>query len=353
MAKKYIQSTSKIPKLRFDTERMKQDIPIQDALQTMLGVSVPRNGTIHCIDKNHEDSHASCSCKNGICHCFSCGGTWDIFGVAEIAHPEMNFPERCQFLCDTFGLNQYSYSNLGDVEAATQAEAEKRFHDYLPVMGDDLDFIGLHDPEYGRVEITYSVNAEAYFKHFYGEVPPFAETHDKNGNPLLMEISRREAADMELITPLMDKNDKEVEHEYLKMPRIIDLWKDDKESTEAMILGKAQDKMDILTERIADLTVAIDYYRETHTTEQIQLADKIRSSYINAMMQGRNVVLSFAQKDSIEMLRLYEGWKDLRNELTQDYARAEAIYNKVINHQQEREQAHKLEQQKNSWKDSR
>lgn len=342
-----------IPKLRFDTERMKQDISIQDALQTMLGVTVPRNGMIHCIDQNHNDAHASCSCKNGICHCFSCGGTWDVFGVAELVHPEMNFPERCQYLCDTFGLNQYAYSNLGDVEAALQAKTEKRFHDYLPVMGDDLDFIGLHDPEYGRVEITYSVNAERYFNFFSGEIPPYAETHDRYGKPLLIDISRREASEMGLIPPLMDKDGKGIEHEYMKMPRIIDLWKDDKEGTEAMILGKAKDTMENITERISDLTVAIDYYRDTHTVEQIQLTDKIRSGYINAVSQGRNIILSPVQKDSIEMLYLYEGWKDLRNDLTQDYARAEAIYNKVISHQQEREQAQKLERQKNSWKDSR
>lgn len=342
-----------IPKLRFDTERMKQDISIQDALQTMLGVTVSRNGMIHCIDQNHNDAHASCSCKNGICHCFSCGGTWDVFGVAELVHPEMNFPERCQYLCDTFGLNQYSYSNLGEVEAALQAKSEKRFHDYLPVMGDDLDFIGLHDPEHGRTEITYSVRAEDYFNFFYGEIPPNVEVYDKDGKPFLMDISRREAAEMGLVEALEDEKGKEVEHEYLKMPRIINLWKDDKEGTEAMILGKAQDKMENLTERISDLTVAIDYYRQTHTVEQIKLADKIRSNYINAVSQGRNVILSFSQKDSIEMLRLYEGWKDLRNELTQDLARAEGIYNKVISHQQEREQAQKLERQKNSWKDSR
>lgn len=342
-----------IPQLRFDTERMKQDISIQDALQTMLGVNVPRNGMIHCIDQNHNDTHASCSCKNGICHCFSCGGTWDVFGVAELVHPEMNFPERCQYLCDTFGLNQYIYSNLGDVEAAMQAKTEKRFHDYLPVMGDDLDFIGLHDPEHGRVEITYAVTAKDYFMHYYGEIPPNAEIYDKDGKLALMDISRREASEMGMIQYLTDENGKEVEHEYIKSPRIVDLWKEDKESTEAMILGKAKDKIEIINSQISDLTVAIDYYRDTHTVEQIKLADKIRSSYINAAMQGRTIILSPAQKDGVEMLRLYEGWKDLRNELTQDLARAEAICDRITNHQKEREQAQKLEQQKNKWKDSR
>lgn len=317
------------PRLTYDTDRLRKDISAKDVLERYLGVYPEHNGSMHCISPSHEDRHKSCVCKGEICHCFSCNSTWDIFAIVKLAHPTMSFSEICESICDSFGLDIYRYSNLTEVEKAKKAYSENKFVECFPVQNSDLEFIGLNDNR-GRTEVTYMVYVSDYEKHYFGESSSDSKTHDENGKPLLMEVTRKEAAEMGYIEPLYDEEThRELRREYINTPCLSELWEKDKVYIENMIIDKAQEKADMLTSSIEALSEKIEQYRSSHSVEEIKTADTMRETCKKAFWEGRNVSLSNKQQQQIKDLDGYEKNKDERNRLYQDYERAMEISEKV------------------------
>lgn len=328
-----------IPFLRYDTNRMNEDIPIRDVISLYTGRTVRGQSNISCPSPKHpDDKHPSAHVydKDNRCKCFACGENFSPISLAKEYYPELSFPDLCQKLIDDFHLDVYSYSNKQEVEMAKDASSKNKFFDFFPVTEDDLNTIGLHNPK-RDLEFTYAVRATDYFNHFYGEIPPLAETHDKDGNEILMQCSAGEAREMGILTRTPDKN-----HEYITgIPTIQELWREDKKGTEEMIVGKCHETIDDLICQIENAENEVETYRNTHTTNQIKEADKLREGYIKAVANGYDVRLSDAQREKINGLYEFEKTKSLISLYNQKLDSAKKVLKKVQEHQQERKNAYK------------
>lgn len=327
----------KIPFLTYDTRRMNEDIPIRDVIAMYAG-SVPseKGKNIRCPSPNHKDKKPSAHIYGNNCKCFSCGGNFSPISLAKEYFPELSFPDLCRKLLDDFGRDVYQYSNLSEIEAIKDARASHKFYDYFPVTEDELNSIGLHNPN-GNEEHFYSVKATDYYLFYNGEIPKGVQTHDENGAELLMELTCGEARDMGI--PTMS----DAEHEYIESsPTIQQIWKDDKDGIEAMIVGKCFETMTAISQHIESTKTEIESYRNTHTTNQIKEADKLRSGYVKILSSGGSVRLSDVQKGKIEDLYAFERNKELLPVLNSRLSYTESILNKVTEHREEREQALKF-----------
>lgn len=339
----------KIPHLTYDTKRMNEDIPIRDVIAAYSGVAVSgKSKNIRCPSPNHADKNPSAHIYGNKCKCFSCGGNFSPITLAKEYFPELSFPDLCEKMLNDFGKNVYQYSNLAEIEAIKDAQAKHRFYDYFPVTEEELNAVGLHNPS-GNEEYLYPVRATEYYLYFNGEIPEGVQTHDENGRELLIELTCGEARDMGVPTR------SSAEHEYMNSITIQQLWKDDKEGIEAMIIGKCYDAMEEINNRIKSTEAEIEKYRSTHTTDQIKEADKLRSDYVQALIQkdyikfpssGGDIRLTEEQKEKIESLYAFEHNKAILPTLPQKLDYIESILDKVTEHQKER----KLAQNAERWK---
>lgn len=332
-------SKQPVPLLRYDTNRMNEDIPIRDVIALYTGKTPRGQSNISCPSPKHpDDKHPSAHVydKDNRCKCFACGGNFSPISLAKECYPELSFPDLCQKLIDDFHLDVYSYSNKQEVEMARDASSKNKFFDFFPVTEDDLKTVGLHNPS-RDLEFTYPVRATEYFNHFYGEIPPLAEVYDKDGNELFIQCSAGEAREMGMPTRTPDKS-----HEYITgIPTIQELWREDKKGTEEMIVGKCYETMESLISQIGKAEKAIEEYRRTHTTNQIKEADKLREGYIKAVSGGHNVKLTDVQREKINGLYEFEQTKSLISLWNQELDSAEKVLKKVQEHQQERKNAYK------------
>lgn len=329
-------ATPKTPFLTYDTRRMNEDIPIQGVIAAYAGINVSgKSKNIHCPSPNHRDKKPSAHIYGNNCKCFSCGGNFSPISLAKEYFPELSFPDLCRKLLDDFGKDVYQYSNLAEIEAIKNAHAHHKFYDYFPVTEDDLNLIGLHNPT-GNEEYFYSVRATEYYMFFNGEIPEGVQTYDKNGTELIMELTSGEARDMGIPTR------SNAEHEYIESsPTIQQLWKDDKDGIEAMIVGKCYETITAINQQIESTEADIANYRNTHTTNQIKEADKLRSGYVKILCSGGNVRLSETQKQKIDDLYAFENNKIMLPALNDRLHIAESVLDKVAAHRKEREQAWK------------
>lgn len=333
---KQTEPTQKIPFLTYDTKRINEEIPIRDVIASYAGNIVSGKGkNIRCPSPNHNDKKPSAHIYGNNCKCFSCGGNFSPISLAKEYFPELSFPDLCRKLLDDFGRDVYQYSNLAEIEAIKDARASNKFYDYFPVTEEELNSIGLHNPD-GNEEYFYPVKATEYYMFFNGEIPKGVQTHDKNGSEILMELTSGEARDMGIPTR------SNAEHDYIEGSLTIQqLWKDDKDGIEAMIVGKCYETMTAISQQIEDTEAEIENYRSTHTTNQIKEADKLRSGYVKILCSGGDVHLSDVQKEKIEGLYAFESNKALLPVLNDRLSFAERILDKVSEHRKEREQAQK------------
>lgn len=327
-----------VPFLKYDTKSINQDVPIESVIATYAGIhlSNSRGKNIHCPSPNHNDKKPSAHIykDKNICKCFSCNASFNAIGLAKEYFPDLSFPDLCQKVLEDFGLNPYQYSNLAEVEAATTARKENKFYDTFPLNYEELDFIGLHGASQKESEITYAVNALDYFNHFFGEVPRCAydEVYDENGRVLTMHVTAGEAADMGII----DSNE---QHEYRQNPSFIDLWRDSKKDTEQMMLNKCYDKIDELREQILDYQSSVDDFKSKYSSDETRGIEKLRSAYINAVMQGQTIKLRPEQEQKINDFCKFESNKNILALLKEDVKQANKIALKISDHQKERNKA--------------
>lgn len=189
---------NEFPYAKYDLDYIKDNVTIEDALGTYMGESPKRNGLVHCPAPDHTDKNpsASISKDHKSCHCFSCNSSFDVIDLAKINYgSETSFSDLCHKVVDDFGLDIYRCSDLAEREAAKNAPKTKKpeFKEFFPLKSEELREIGLKG--YGGG--TYDVS-DMYGQEF--------EPYDGQGHAI-------------------------------KCPSLQQLWEEDKESVEEMLLA--------------------------------------------------------------------------------------------------------------------
>lgn len=367
-----MKNNNKIPYLTYDAERISDDIPIKEVIAMYTNINPHKKGNINCPSPDHLDKTPSVKVydNTNTCHCFSCKKTYNSVGLTTDLFPELSFPEVCKKLIDDFGLNVYQYSNLREVEQAKDANAKNKFFDYFPVNETELSAIGIQKQK--NEEVMYTVKATLYCEKMFGEIPPFFQTHDKEGQEVLVTCCRGDMIDMGIIIPTEKETKQEmnkltlmqkyklreektgvkptkeeqeeltgfIRHEYInKYPSLQELWKDNKKAIEEIIVNKCYERMESINELINDVQKEISSYKLTHNVEQIKEASKYKEAYEKALSENKFVKLSPVQEEKIDSLVNFEDNKDYLRFLNKELDRADEILHKVLEHEKAREKA--------------
>lgn len=238
--------------LRYDTEAINRDIPIKDVIERYAGIKTDVRGNIACPAPDHSDSHPSAKIyeHSNTCHCFSCQSNFNPISLAKEYHPELNFPDVCKLLVDDFGLSPERYSNIEEIRRIQNAAKRNEFVDAFPLDTDDLKCIGLNNANGGRIKKGYDDSSE-----------------------------------------------------HMIFPSLRQIWKDDKESTETMLLEKCDetiDKIKLDIQRENGILEKWNRYTENEKKE-IQKTYEAVIKYQDDYLNGR-VKLNDKQREGIETM---------------------------------------------------
>lgn len=326
--------TETIPRLRFNTRQINKDVPIREVIAKYTGVPVTQsNKNIKCPSVRHNDNNPSAHIYGNNCKCFACGGNFSPLTLAKEQYPELSFADVCERLLDDFNLDVYNYSNKAEIDAAKCAKKENRFYECFPLTEEELDFIGLQNPK-TDVQRVYPVKITEYFAFFFGDIPSDIEVYDENGKEKLIELTESEAIQMEIVP----ENVKALEGDFTS-PTIQQLWKQDKNGIEEMIIDKCYETIEDIEIETEAVEQAVEQYQTNHSKAEIKEAEKIRDRYLKIVDSGGNVRLSDEQKNKIEGFLVFEQRKNVDlPSLNKDREYAEEILAKVLEQQKQREQ---------------
>ncbi len=400
-------NNNETPALRYDTKALNADVPIREAMKMYAGIAAEGNKMVHCPSPNHTDKKPSAKIydnTNG-CKCFSCQKFFTPIELVKEYNPNLSFPEICQKLIEDFGLNPYHYSNLAEIEAFEQAQREHRFIDYFPLAQSELDFIGVINPskteelfsisfeEFAR-EIDYCETREevkeavSFYKCLYAEALKKPEMHGKAKYldcficEDKVELCYGKAAEIGLVPEMKDGKGNAIRHNYLHLPSIQEVWQNDRESVEEMLISYAENTADMYLNHIAALNQVVkeweskpeSYHKEAELLRKAVITgtmNKIRSGEISTVKTDEhelvirtqneantlNITTSYSegcfsglfnlkpeQQEKIDGLYKYETCKFSEIDIMRErYEIASGIAEKITEHQKEREQALKKE----------
>ncbi len=133
------------PFVQFDTEYLKQNIPIEQVIEMYAGVKVDahRNRQIKCPSPDHADKHPSAQIYHdkNICKCFSCGGTFDPISLARAYNPTMHFTDLLYKLSEDFGIPLEVCSDIAERQNAAK-ERRPIFAETFPLKYAELEELG-------------------------------------------------------------------------------------------------------------------------------------------------------------------------------------------------------------------
>ena len=338
-----------VPRLEYRSEDIKRQIGILDAVRMYTGEAPNRERKIHCPDPNHDDASPSCAVDERkhptTCHCFSCGGTFDVFDLAKFAKGIDNFAELAEEVCKDFGIDRYAVSNLAEREAAIEREfgkgrqTKESYREFFPLSSSELATIGLHDSN-NRSEMLFSVSAEDYYINAYfdkadlkkygkpaselsseerseyiSELPKRirANIYDKSGHSASIQVSYHEAVEIgRNVNPeylmiqsqvkSMGCNVDDKGHAYLPAHSFRDLWDGDKRGTEKIIMDKISDTTEYLGYKISALTASRNDYEKGHDLER---EEKLLALYTESATSS-SMMWTEAQKHRLQELIDYK-----------------------------------------------
>ena len=328
-----------VPKLMYDTSKMNRDISIVQAIAMYTGIDASRkNRNIPCPSPAHEDKNPSARVyeKQNSCTCFACKRTLSPISLAKEVFPELPFRELCGKMLRDFNLSPYDYSNLGEIEHIENANKRNKFYDYFPVTESELKFIGLKNST--TIYETYPVSATDYYMKLYNEIPENTPTHDEKGNPYIFDCTRKEMIELGFFSGDLKEPEKP-----MKFPTLQELWREDKQGIERMIMEKCYERIENIVEVLTVEKEKVDEYKRTHTTNDIKEADKLREGYKKGLLGSVDIKITPAQKKKIDDLDDFEFNKDFIALLEKDADRVDEILTKVFNHTKQRELALKKE----------
>ena len=270
-----------IPPLRYDADEIKQRIPFAQAFENYTGMQYTMRKNIKCIDANahkNGDKKPSMHCYENGCRCFTCNKSWDVFQLAadfKGLDRKSEFGKICEELCNDFGIDRYSVSNLAERESAIQQQfgqghqEKQEYREYFPFTDKELEIIGLHQSN-GRQEVKYTVPAEEYYCHFNKCKPENLPQRirkrltDENGKPVMIEATHAEMVDMGYFPDSYTQGETRNGHDFLPKYTVKDLWEEDKESAEEMIIGKCCEMSERISTYIERLQNEVNAYIQSH-----------------------------------------------------------------------------------------
>lgn len=331
-----------IPRLHFDTELINADISIREAIAMYTDINPYVRGNISCPSSTHKDKKPSAHIyeDSNRCKCFGCGCRYDPISLAKEYYPTLSFPDLCRKILEDFDMDIRQYSNIEEVEKAKDAADKDIFYDVFPITSDEMSFIGLHNPSWNGNE-SFAVSRAEYDKAM-GYDSQCDETY-----PDTIYISKNEAAELGFISP--------DEKKWFKAtPTLQEIWKNDKDFIEEMIMNKCQEKMDSLVEEIESIRETAAVYQRTHTPDDIKAVNKFRDAFIAASVtsfkSGKEVTISEVRRNQINELYAFESSQQDIISLHRSFEKAEGIMKKVQDHRKEREACqNQTKSQKESW----
>lgn len=337
-----------IPPLRYDSAEIKRSIRIEDAIRQYVGTEPNRAGFIRCPDPTHKDDKPSCKIytETNNCKCFSCDGYFTVFDLAAFAKGldrKRDFPILCEEICNDFGINKYSVSNLGERESAIEqifGEPKKvEYKEYFPLTETELNMIGLYNSDFKiqKENYKYSADANSYFKEILGyeEVSKIPEhliksygitivndiLCDKTGNPLTIPLTFQEAVELGFERPLEER-----EKEYKMIPKIQELWKDEENraGVEEMIVGHFEEVYSKEEKDYNEYKKLIDDYENSHDIER---EEKLYQAYNER--EKKQVKFNNLQVQRVHDYSSYVLTKMFFEDFQKSFADLEKIKNKL------------------------
>lgn len=358
-----------IPQMCYDTAQIKKAIRIEDAIKNYMGVEPNRAGFIKCPDPTHPDKKPSCKVykKTNSCKCFSCNGYFTVFDLAAFAKGmdiKNDFPKLCEEICNDFGIDKYSVSNLRDRELAIEQVfgediKKKEYKEFFPLTETELNLIGLFndDSEPKKEDFKHSLDADIYFKEFLGfktisEIPEsMLESYHldveneklcRNGKPAKIPLTFNEAVEMGFEEPY-----EEQKKSYKPFPRIQDLWKneEDRKGIEEMILGHFREAYAQAKNDLKEAKAPVEEYLRTHDLERER---KLCDSYEHR--KENHINFSSSQLERINEYASYYLSNMALEKVQESFDDYEKIHNKLFSFYQRRAE-HEAEEEETKDKD--
>lgn len=331
-------------RFKFDTEALKQAVPITEIISRYTDITPDTKGNIRCPAPSHDDKTPSAKIytQSNRVRCFGqCCKSFDIIALTEEYFPELSFRDVCRKLIDEFNLDIYRYSNLAEVEAERSAKFRNVFHDHFPIDDKEIEALGLYNPKHGKVEELFNIKAEDYYLAVCGEIPPNAQIKDKNGDDLIIKLSHGDAVFYDLIPcKETDANGKPAEHTYTKVDTLQDMWKEDKRAVEQFLIDKGNDLLDEIDMAIADFE---DGMKEWNSETAIYR--KNAKTFYDMKQNDPNVNLIDTQYKMAAEYVVMHSYEQELSALRAERLAVAKIVHKITQHGQARE---KHENQKNN-----
>lgn len=349
---------SKIPKLRYDTERINKEIPIADVIERYMGVKI-KSIRKHFLCPIHSERTPSARIyvKSNTFHCFGCGATLTPLDVAVWAMPNKKFPSVCQTLLEDTGYDPYRYSNLSEVETAKEQNSwgkkkDVEYRDYFPFALQELQNIGLYN---------YPINRDDCSR--IAVVIPLSQIHeaiDVYNTYKLTGVAKSFSVkkDASLVVLTMDADAAEVlklkPYEFFSDEKedIIQFWHKDKAVAEKLIDNFCQATVSsqriLLSETENLLNTATAEYAASNAEQSIKQYTE-RLCEANSMQEFNAIVKNITPQER-EFWDMHTYISDLKDKIATikgNIEYAQNIQQRLTAHQAEREER----MPKRSWKD--
>lgn len=141
-------------------DKIKSSLP-----RYMVDNGIPINGFFRCLNPCHEDKHPSMryNSKNNTVHCFSCGVTYDIFGLIGITYKNDNFIDQYKLACKLLGYEDDS--QLEYVDGGSHEKEFKRLYNSKDALSDYLRNRGISQSNINKYNL-FERYGRVYFPIF-------------------------------------------------------------------------------------------------------------------------------------------------------------------------------------------
>lgn len=330
-----------IPKLKFDSDRINQDIDITEVLRRYRpDLHISSNGKCLCPVHKEKTPSAQIYKDKNIIKCFGCGFCGDPIGLARKLLPEqLSFREVCEQLLGDMGLNYRNYCNIDEVEAAKNARRANCFHDHFPITEEDIETLGLHNP-HRQEEMKFAVDAPDYYKYTYGEIPPRANPYNPDGTAKKIYVSHRDAVYMGIIESMED-NEKGLPVDKVYYPQFDSLqtmWRDDKAGVEELLICKGFELIHRLDENIVRNEIELQKWHGLSDIYKENAVNFAKMLYSKENVTEAQIRLGLYADKCLKMIEKTQDMRELK-------ARVYKVIHKVKRHRAERDNFKK----RNGW----
>ncbi len=281
--------------LRYDAKAINNAIPIEQVYEKYVEPITNNKNMVKCPSRSHLDKTPSAhlykgSCGNN-CRCFSCNKSFSPISIV-MEQTGADFPKACQQLIDDFNLPLESFSNALQVESYKKAAVKDNF----PLSSEDCNLIHLPSPFCTTLpNLNYEEERELY----------------------------------------------EEASEFYRMPSLYDVWNDDKDTTEDMIIGICDEHIERYKAIIKeDEALFKDIFSLINKESEVGESEKLKEADEKYGIRNKNIKMSPRQR---ELLAIQDKLQNISEEIAimeDKITEIETVRNKVIETQKERNIRH-------------